>query len=236
MHSSNAKKKITGFTEVKEVPLATVLMHCRTVVEKKDFVSTGIMTFVEGDLIEVEISDFGRFNLGESVKLTVYTPAGIYNIPSTIVGKDTGSLMVINPPENQRKFLEKREFPRVEVERNGIVASVAASSRVKPQVFNNPINLQVKNISQSGIGFVLEEGHPIVNSSLLELELDLGAIIPCSAQVVRSEQADEQMYYGAQFVRLGEDKLNSLRAFILREQISAHYAMKQRGDRKRLFK
>lgn len=236
MSKPNPKKRSSGFTEVKEVPPATILIHCRTVVEKKDFVSTGIMSFVEGDMLEVEISDYSKFDLGESVKLTVYTPAGIYIIPSTIVGRDIGSLMVINPPENQRRFAEKREFPRIDVERSGIVASMAASNFGKKHVFEHPVPLQLRNISLSGVGFSIPQEFMLDNSTHVEMELDIGTIIPCVAEIVRSQRENEGMYYGARYVRVPDDKLNSIRAFILREQIAAHSATKKLEDRKRLFK
>jgi hypothetical protein len=235
MSKSNAKRKIPGFTEVTEIPSASIMVHCRTVVEKKDFVSTGILTFAEGDMLEVEISDFGRFDLGENVKLTVYTPAGIYIIPSTIVGKDTGSLMIINPPENQRRFAEKREFPRIDVDRSGIVASTAAREG-RRHVFDRPLPFQLKNISLSGIGFTVPADVVLDSSTEVEMELDLGTIIPCVAEIVRSERENESIYYGARYIRVADDKLNSIRAFILREQIAAYSATKKREDRKRLFK
>lgn len=235
MSQLNPRKKGSGFTEVgKEVPPATILVHCRTVVEKKDFVSTGIMTFAEGDMLEVEISDFSRFELGESVKLTVYTPAGIFVIPSTIVGKDLGSLLIINPPENQRKFAEKREFPRIDVDRSGIVASMAAGMGGR-RVFEKPVPFQLKNISMGGIGFTLPSILRMDASTELEMELDLGTIIPCVAEIVRSEPEDGAIYYGARYTNVADDKLNSIRAFILREQISAHSAKKKLGE-KRQFK
>jgi len=233
----SARKK-HQFTEVvKEVPSATILEHCRTVVEKRNFVSTGVMTYAEGDMLEVEISDYARFDLGESVKLTVYTPVGIYVIPSTIVGKDYGSLMMINPPENQRKFAEKRAHPRVEVSSTGVVAAVVASGGTgQKKLLHKPISFQVKNISLSGIGFTMPEALNLDRNSQVELELNLGTIIPCVAEIIRSESSEDEVYYGARYIQVSEDKLNSLRAYILREQISAHSVRKRTENRKRMFK
>ncbi|WP_182302404.1 hypothetical protein [Cohnella cholangitidis] len=64
-----------------------VLLHCRTVVEGKNFVTTGVMTHVEGELFEVELPEFDQFELGETVKLTVYSPAGIQSMPSIVFAK-----------------------------------------------------------------------------------------------------------------------------------------------------
>lgn len=229
--------KVKFIDVVKELPPASIMEQCRTVVEKKEFVSTGIMTWAEGDMLEVEISDFNRFQLGESVKLTVYTPAGIYMIASTIVGKDTGSLMIINPPENQRKFQDKRRYPRVEVDKTGTVASIikrsGSDSRV---VLPRPVPFQIRNISLSGIGFTMPEDLKLDASTSVGLEIDVGAIIPCTAEIIRSETAEEGIYYGARYLQVADDKLNSLRAFILREQIAAHSRTKRSREGKRLFK
>lgn len=225
------------FVDVKVLPPATILENCRTVVEKRDFVSTGIMSIAAGDMLEVEISDYDRFILGEQVKLNVYTPAGIYMIASTIVGKDTGSLIMINPPDNQKKFEDKRKHPRVEVTQTGLVASV-----IRPDgkgtlgELARPLEFQVRNISLSGIGFTLEEEIKLDPSCHVEMEIHLGTVIPCVAEIVRSEADEAGIYYGARYVRMPDEKLNSLRAFILREQIAAHSMMKRSDQKKRMFK
>lgn len=228
--------KPAAFTEVKDVPPSSVLIHCRTVVEKKDFVSTGIMSLAEGDMLEVEIGDYQRFELGENVKLTVYSPAGIYIIHSTIVAKDRGALMIINPPENQRKFTEKRENPRVEVTRTGKLSSITKTSGTPPAL-PEPVPLSVKNISMSGIGFTMEGEIKLRKETEVEMELDLGTKIHCLAEIVRTEEDGGGIFYGARYVKLADDKLNSLRAFILRAQIEAHaLRKKESSDKKRIYK
>jgi hypothetical protein len=236
MSRVEAKKKQVGFTEVKEVPSSTILVHCRTVVEKNGFVSTGIMTHVEGDLLEIEISDSNRFVLGENVRLTVYTPAGMYLIPSTIVGKDTGSLMMINPPENQRKFNEKRIFPRVEISRSGKLAAWKRKGAIG--IFEEAdqlMTIDIKNISLSGIGFTLPDPFRLEEHTELKLELELGSLIACTAKVIRMEKGIGSTYYGAQYVEMEDVKINSLRAFILREQITALSTSRKEAN-KRTFK
>jgi hypothetical protein len=236
MSRVEAKKKQVGFTEVKEVPSSTILVHCRTVVEKNGFVSTGIMTHVEGDLLEIEISDSNRFVLGENVRLTVYTPAGMYMIPSTIVGKDTGSLMMINPPENQRKFNEKRIFPRVEISRSGRLAAWKRKGAIG--IFEEADQLMaidIKNISLSGIGFTLPDPFRLEEHTELKLELELGSLIACTAKVIRMEKGIGSTYYGAQYMEMEDVKINSLRAFILREQITALSTSRKEAN-KRTFK
>lgn len=90
------------------------LVHSRTIVEKQDYVTTGISTYVEGDLLGIDLNEYKRFELGDSVQLTFYSPVGIHRLQSTIIGKDEGSIAVIFPPR-AFQFVEKRESPRVEV-------------------------------------------------------------------------------------------------------------------------
>lgn len=231
MNGNSFPKKTSEFTEVKNIPPSTVLIHCRTVVEKKDFVSTGVLTVVEGDMLEIEIGDYKQFDLGDDVKVTIYTPVGIYIFHSTIIAKDQGALMVINPPENQRKFQEKREHPRVEV--NGIGMLTAEDGQRVPE---RPVQLQVKNISVSGIGFMVADDIKLPEKTMVSLELDLGTRITCTAEIVRSETSDSGVFYGAKYVNLPEDKMNSLRAYILRAQVESHAIRKQEDKKRRVFK
>lgn len=236
---SNNTAKTSEFMEVHDIPSANVLVQCRTVVEKDGFVSTGILTAVEGDMLEVEIGDFKQFELKENVKLTVYSPAGIYIINSIIIAKDDGSLMVINPPHNQRKFQERRGHHRVDTARNGVILSIpslgGAESR---EELAKPVPVVVNNISVSGIGFTVKETLVIPKSGRVEMEIDFGSQTPCAVEIVRSQEGGEEgeVYYGGKFIDLPEDKLNSLRAFILKAQVEFHATNKNEDKEKRSFK
>lgn len=226
MYSTSAAKKRTVYTETVDLPPVSVLLNCRTVVEKTGFVSTGILTMAEGDLMEVEIGDYQRFDLGENVNLTIYTPAGMFRVQTSIIAKDPGFLMVINPPENQRKFSEKREFPRVDVIRQGRLLSR-----------EEPASIEMKNISLGGIGFAAHEELGLQVHGEAEVELDLGFPLTCTVQIVRTENSPEGMpIYGARYIRFQEEKYNPLRAFILRAQIETHTRRKAETSRKRTFK
>ncbi|MWC30069.1 PilZ domain-containing protein [Paenibacillus sp. MMS18-CY102] len=102
----------------KEMISPKALVHSRTVVEKHDYVTTGISIYVEGDLLGIELNEYKRFELGDSVQMTFYSPAGIHRLQSTIIGKDEGSIAVIFPPR-AFQFVEKRESPRVDVTATG---------------------------------------------------------------------------------------------------------------------
>jgi PilZ domain. len=102
----------------KEMIAPKALVHSRTIVEKQDYVTTGISTYVEGELLGIDLNEYKRFELGDSVQLTFYSPVGIHRLQSTIIGKDEGSIAVIFPPR-AFQFVEKRESPRVQVEAVG---------------------------------------------------------------------------------------------------------------------
>jgi c-di-GMP-binding flagellar brake protein YcgR len=215
---------------------AGIMLHSRTVVEKKDYVSTGMLTYAEGDILEIELPEYKLFELGDHVKLTVYSPGGIYMFHSTVVAKDHGALMVINPPHNQNRFAEKRENPRVMVSEKGKIQAVVPSSGSGKQALENHIELRLENISISGIGFTVEERIDLTASTLIEVEVDLGIPIPFVAEIVRQQAAEGGVYYGARYVNMLPEKANSVRAFVLKKQVENYFVAKRSKEEKRRFK
>jgi c-di-GMP-binding flagellar brake protein YcgR len=213
-----------------------ILLHSRTIVEKKDFVSTGVLSYAEGDILEVEIPEYKNFELGDSVKLMVYSAAGIYTFPSTVVAKDHGALIVINPPINRRQFVEKRENPRIEVNQKGTIHSKTCKETNERQPLEVVVGLTVQNISVSGLGFALEEELDLGSSTMIEADLDLGFTMPCIAEIIRREKVDDGYYYGARYVHVEPDMANSLRAFVLKKQVEIHFSRKKLELVKRTFK
>ncbi|NHN33793.1 PilZ domain-containing protein [Paenibacillus agricola] len=215
---------------------STVLIHSRTVVEKDNFVSTGLLTYAEGDILEVEIPEFKVFELGDSVKLTVYSAGGIFTFQSTVVAKDQGSLIIINPPQNRRRFIEKRSNPRVEVNEKGKIHALTSQDTNERLPLDDAIGLVIYNISISGLGFALKHDTDLGNSMVIEVELDLGFSMPCIAEILRREKIEEGYYYGARYVEIAADKANSLRAFVLKKQVELHFSNKKLDQIKRTFK
>lgn len=206
---------------------ASILMDCETVLEKKDYVATGILTYVLGDIIEIEIPQYSVFHLGDKVKATVYTNNGIFVFESTVVAKDTGSLIIINPPENKRKFTEKREYARVDTNSKGFLYELNDVTMKRKQAFVKPIDFAINNISLSGIGMTFSYDLSINTKSRLQVELDLGFRIPCVTEVIRKQYVESGYYYGVQFTQLSKEHTNSLRAFILRNQVESYFAQKK---------
>lgn len=215
---------------------AGILLHSRTAVEKDNFVSTGVLTYAEGDIVEIEISEYKWFHLGDSVKITVYSPGGIYTFQSTVVAKDQGALMLINPPQNQRRFAEKREFPRVEVDETGWISAVICKPLRKKRLLEEQIEFRIHNISVSGLGFTLREESFLEEVHQIDLELNIGFALSCRAELVRHDSLGDNGYYGVQFIDIAADQVNSIRAFVLRKQIESYFSRKQVETEKRMFK
>jgi c-di-GMP-binding flagellar brake protein YcgR len=229
--------KSTYVQEEKRVLSSNILLHSRAVVEKQDFVSTGFLSYAEGDLIEIEMSEYKQFDLGEPVKLTIYSPEGMFILHSTIIAKDSGFIVVINPPENQKKFLGKRKNPRVNTDKSGWIHALHSIGNAENRkVLNQPISFIVNNISVSGIGFTLSEQVKLLAEEKVELEIDLHLKFPCVAEIVHSDASEAGLYYGASFVDLTLQKQNTLRAFILGIQIENLVSHKVVESAKRKFK
>jgi len=205
------------------------LLESRAMLEKKDFVSTGMLTYAEGDLFEIEISEWQLFHLGDNVKVTIYSPFGILTFESTVIARDSGGVMIINPPDIQRRFLDRRQHPRIDVSQAGTIQAIYQEPfRSKP--LESPITLTVKDISLGGIGFLLQSGErEFLQTSHLGIELDLGFTMVSKAEIMRKSPSEEGVFYGAKFIEVPPDKMTSFRAFILRVQVE-HYAT-QKGLR-----
>lgn len=204
-----------------------IKMQSKTVIMKKDYVSTGVLSYVEGDIIEVEMTDLKAFSLGDKVKITIYSTGGIHVFESTVVAKDMNSLIILNPPENHNKFAERREHPRIHIHEEGQVWAIIEARSKERKELEEPLPLTVNNVSISGIGFTLVGSFELPNSTELEMEVKLGGGVYVKAEVVRRQKTEYGLYYGAQFTQMSAEKLTSLRAYVLRTQVEAYYKRKE---------
>lgn len=210
---------------------ADVLINCRAVVGKDDFVSTGILTYAQGDIMEIELPEYDVFQLGDKVKITMYTKSGLFVVHTTVVAREPGSLIVINPPENRRRFAEKREFPRVNVRRLGQILGFQNENQKELQQLENPIDISIKNISMNGIGFTIDD-NAMIDTILhkkctLYVQLELDFDMPCQLEIIRKEKLEDSYYYGASFESVPAEQSNALRGFILRNQIKTYFVQKR---------
>jgi len=213
-------KKYTN--ERESVPL-TSLLNCRTVVERKDYVSTGVLTYAEGDLLEVEIAEYQDFELGESVKITIYSPVGIHILQSSVIAKYEGAILIIHPPNHQSKFEDKRKYPRIATNKGGHILKIVRHEDLF--VLDEPLSFNLSNISLEGIGFILPKTELFSIHTKFHGELDLGYRFPCIFMIVRKQVSEEGIFYGAELLEVSEEYERNLRAFILKQQIENHYEM-----------
>jgi c-di-GMP-binding flagellar brake protein YcgR len=231
-------KKEKEFKEEPNVPMMSILVHSRTVMEKKDYVSTGILTYAEGDMLEVEIGDYFLFELGDLVKVTIYTPVGIFMFNTTVIAKDDGSLIMINPPENRKKFSEKRMHTRIDLQRKGMMTGIYPQGGPAKQPFVKPLECFIKNLSQNGIGFTIESLKLTVGE-YIEISLNFGMSLVCKAEIMRVDEVESEIYYGAELINISPEQMMALRAFILKLQVEQHVNRKkiEKTDaKKRVFK
>jgi uncharacterized protein (DUF3820 family) len=223
----------TGGSDRDLLPL-NILLHCRTVVEKQNFVSTGVMTHVEGELFEVELPEFDVFDLGESVKLTIYSPAGMQSFPSTVFAKYEGAIALILPPQLLKRFEEKREFPRVEV--SGSVHIVhLLDGQGQERALENPVEVSLRNISISGIGFEAPDVPEFNKTVKLKANVEIGFGFSCELEIVRREQQELNILCGAKMKLLEPEMLRPLRAFILRQQVKRNVRLRQEREQNKRF-
>ncbi|MDD9271989.1 PilZ domain-containing protein [Paenibacillus sp. GCM10023248] len=216
---------------------ADVMLESKAMLSKEDYVATGVLTYALGDIIEVELTEYDKFALGDKCKMTVYTKSGLFVMETAVVAKEQGSVIVLNPPENRKKFTEKREFPRVDVKNEGLLFALQDKNRRDKHRFDDPIRFAIRNISVNGLGFTIPENtmleKVIQKQSRLEVELILGFLVPCTMEIVRQEKTNEGWYYGASFVRIPDAKTNALRGFILKNQIETYFVQKRENETKK---
>ncbi|MFC5704380.1 PilZ domain-containing protein [Cohnella faecalis] len=222
-----------GMSEEKVLLPLAALLHCRTVVEKQNFVSTGLMTHVEGELFEVELAEFDLFNLGETVKLTVYSPVGIQTIQSIVFAKYDGAIALIQPPAIRKRFEEKREHPRVEISGSLSISHIRESG--VERVLEQPLIVPLRNISISGIGFEAPETHDISKGAVMKGIVDAGLVFACGLELKRRDRVEDIYIFGAIMTLEEPDMLRSLRAFVLKRQVENHVESRKRAGKQRSF-
>lgn len=209
------------------LPLS-ILLHCRTVVESDSRVATGLMTQVDGEWFEVEINEFDSFQLGEKVKLTVYSPAGIQTFHSSVFAKYEGAIAVIQPPEVKKRYEEKRGQPRVEVE--GSVQVLGGTDQAgQPMAFSGPLEVALRNISTSGIGFIGPDLPVLHRHARLKaiVSVEGGISFGCELEIVRRDPRADGTEVGAAMTLDEPGLMRALRALILQRQVEHKVQLRQ---------
>jgi hypothetical protein len=226
-------KVIKADLEKELLPL-NVLLHCRTVVEGQNFVTTGVMTNVEGELFEVEIHEFDQFELGETVKMTIYSPVGIQTIPSVVFAKYEGAIALLQPPDLLRRFKERREHPRVEVTGNAQILYLLGESGEEHEL-EEPMEVTITDVSISGLGFSLTAVTHFPLKMRLKAKVQIGLDFSCELEIIRRDREDDMLICGAKMQVLEPEMLRPLRALILRQQVEKHAKTRKESINQRKF-
>lgn len=213
------------------LPLNT-LLNCRAVVESQNFVTTGLMTNVEGELFEIEVNEFNAFELGEKVKVTVYSPAGIQNFSSIVFAKYEGAIGLIQPPEVMKRFVEKRAHPRVEVEGSLRIYSIETPGGTL-KTLEEPIEATLRNISVSGVGFQTLYVPEFERTARVKAAVEVGFEFTCELEIVRRELLEDNWLYGASMRVIEPEMMRPLRALILRQQVEYNIKARKIPDLKK---
>ncbi len=229
MAMTDPLKKDVYYYGSKEGYDISVMTDCKAVVEKKGYVATGTLTYAAGEIIEIEFPQFDTFKLGEAVRVMVYSKGGIYVFETTVIAKAQGALIIINPPENRKRFMDKRQHPRVDARTNGKMLSMFETARKTERRFDEPIPFRMENISMAGAGFVTEIELPLAAQTELAIEVDLGFNFHCRMEIVHKKRIDVGLQFGTRIVHMSDDHASKLRAFILKSQIETYY--KEKADK-----
>jgi hypothetical protein len=212
-----------------KVSYPDVLLQCRTVVEKQHYVATGLLTFAEGDVVEVELDEHGNFKLGEAIKITIYSAVGILVFHSTVIAKGTESILILNSREISNKFGEARQFPRVMVNGSATISGILGDNdRVIPLI-EPDLNCKIDNISMGGIGLIFTKNEIFKSGIKLQMNIQLQFQFLCTVEIIRVEDADPFQYFGTKFVEFPNQIVNPLRSYILKQQLDSYYQNKRKN-------
>ncbi|QHW30818.1 PilZ domain-containing protein [Paenibacillus rhizovicinus] len=208
------------------------LLHSRTVIEKDGYVSTGVLTHAEGDMMEIELTEFKQFDLGDPVSLTIYSPVGTHRLRSSVIAKASGALAVLFPERSFAGLDERRESPRVDAVVQGTLKHKQSRTLM---VQNEPTLVEVeetfelvtRNISDTGVAFQLPAGPKLSSGEIVDASLKLEAPFECQVEIIRKDESSEWTTYGARFLELNELQHRALRAFLIHKQVGAYFHLKQ---------
>jgi c-di-GMP-binding flagellar brake protein YcgR len=200
-----------------------VIVGIPVMIEGSDAVSAGTLAYVEGDILEVQISNSKAYTLGEPVKLVMYSPDGILNMQSSIVARDVDSVFVLTPAKIIQTYLKRRKQPRVDVREKVKILRVDGSAPGEPGEMQP--NAVIGNIGLGGMGF--SATIPLKENQIITFEWNLEGMFTCRARIIHAHLIPNGYFYGSEFVDFPNAKLNLLRAYILRKQIENRQEQKR---------
>ena len=201
----------------------TIIIGSHMMIEGRDGMSSGMLVYVEGDILEIRIPNSKAFNLGEPVKLVMYSPDGILTMQSSVIARDDDAVFVLTPEKIMKLYMRRRKQPRVDVREKVRILEVDGSPPRDPDA-EAPSAL-IGNISMGGVGF--SATIPLKEKQIVTFEWELEGPLICRTRIVHMRLIPSGFFYGSEFVEFPKAKLNQLRAYILRKQIENRQEQKR---------
>ena len=193
----------------------TAIVGSHVTIEGRDTMISGVAVYVEGDIMEIRAVNSSKAQLGEPVKLVVYSPDGLMITQSSVVARDVESVYVLTPVPVIQMYLQRRKQPRVEVKEMARIIALEQAATGSPVQL--PFEIAIQNLSLGGMGIVSSAS--LDEQSKVTVEWDLEGPVECRLRIVHKRPASDGYYYGAEITDFPKQKLNLLRAYILRLQI-----------------
>lgn len=185
---------------------------------------SGKISYVEGELFEIEFPQSDYYTSGDVVKVTIYTPEGMIFFDTSIIAQRPEGVILLFPSDIYSKILKRRQFPRVEISISGVIYIINddGDGDQKNQL---ELPVEIHDISQGGIGF--SSVLPIAKESLLSIIIHLETHLSCTLEIIHKRVYKDSSFYGCNFKDLSPDKMIALRAWILQKQIEARFNSRQ---------
>ena len=194
-----------------------LLIDSYIVIKSDLMINTGKISYIDGDFLELEMDSTKIFGIGEKVHATIYTKGGSVRFETYIIAILPNHIMTLLPKETQSKLMLRRKDFRVNL--NDTNGSIHMINNQKDLIsFDTPLSIQIANISVGGIGFNMDVPVTISQGYKLDLTVLLDSVttVSCQVEVVHKKLP---RLFGAKYINSSQKTVNTILAFILREQI-----------------
>ncbi|KRE49531.1 flagellar brake protein [Paenibacillus sp. Soil522] len=200
------------------------LVGCFVTLEGTKNLHSGKVSFAEGEVFEIEFPQSKYFAPGDVVKVTIYTPEGMFFFDTSVIAQGFKELFLLFPSDIYSQFLKRRKFPRLKVTISGTIHLINDDGN-SDQKSQQELPVEIHDISQGGIGF--SSNLPIPTNSLLSIIIQLDTPISCILEVVHKREHKDSKFFGCDFKDLSPNQMIALRSWILRKQIEMRFNTKQ---------
>jgi c-di-GMP-binding flagellar brake protein YcgR len=183
--------------------------------------SLGTITYLEGDIFEVNVSKVEGMKAGDQAKVIVYSRDGMINFETRVIATYDHFVILLNPPEIMQMTLQQRNFHRVSVQMTGHIHGMKNGVIHVAKEYPQPLQINIHDIALGGIGFRIVNGEDMLVKSKILVEIIFDKAMLCRVEIVHKKSMGDGYQYGAAFVELADADKTSLRSHILHKQVIA---------------